>query len=99
MTMTFVGFIVLLVVAGICGAVGQAIVGFSRAGLLGSIAIGFVGAVIGAWMSRQFGWPEVFTVHASGESFPIIWSIAGSALFVALLAVLSGRSRRRFAMG
>ena len=98
MTMTFVGFIVLLIVAGICGAIGQAIVGYSRAGLLGAIAIGFVGAMIGAWMSRQFGWPEVFTIRAGGESFPVIWAIAGSALFVALLALVSG-GRRRFAVG
>ncbi len=94
MTMTFVGFIVLLVVAGICGAIGQGIVGYSRAGLLGSIAIGFIGAMIGAWMSRKFGLPEVFTVRVGGESFPIIWSIAGSALFVAVLSLFSGRRRR-----
>lgn len=94
MTMTLVGFIVLLIVAGICGAIGQAIVGYSRAGLFGSIAIGFVGALIGVWLSRQLNLPEYFAVRVSGESFPIIWSIAGSALFVAVLALLSGRRRR-----
>jgi uncharacterized membrane protein YeaQ/YmgE (transglycosylase-associated protein family) len=98
MTMTFVGFVVLLVVAGICGAIGQAIVGYSHAGLLGSIAIGFVGALIGAWLSRQFGWPEILTVRVGGEAFPVVWSIAGSALFVAVLALLTGR-RRRVAYG
>jgi uncharacterized membrane protein YeaQ/YmgE (transglycosylase-associated protein family) len=27
----------------------------------------------------------------SGESFPIVWSIIGAALFVALLHLMSGR--------
>ena len=66
MTMTFVGFIVLLVVAGICGAIGQGIGWYSRAGLLGSIAIGFIGSMIVAWMSPQFGVPGLFTLPFVG---------------------------------
>jgi hypothetical protein len=31
-------------------------------------------------------------LHVSGQSFPILWSIVGAALFVALLHLLSGRS-------
>ena len=46
--MTVVGLLVLLLVAGICGLIGQAIAGFSRGGFLVSIAIGFIGAMIGA---------------------------------------------------
>lgn len=93
--MSILGFILLLIVAGICGAIGQAIVGWSRAGLFGSIAIGFVGALIGVWVARALGLPEWFNVRVEGESFPIIWSIAGSALFVAVLSLVSGRRRRR----
>ena len=45
--MTLFDLLILLLVAGICGALGQAITGFSRGGCLVSIALGFVGAVAG----------------------------------------------------
>jgi len=34
---------------------------------------------------------EPLTFHVSGQPFPIVWSIIGAALFVALLHLLSGR--------
>jgi uncharacterized membrane protein YeaQ/YmgE (transglycosylase-associated protein family) len=81
--------LILLLVAGICGAVGQAIVGYSRGGCLVSIGIGFIGAVIGMWVAKQLGLPEWFALQIGGRTFPVIWSIAGSALFVALLSLLT----------
>ncbi len=88
--MRLLDFIILLIVAGICGALGQAIGGYSRGGCLVSIALGFIGAIMGLWMARALGLPEIFSV----EGFPIIWSIIGSALFVAILGLISrGRGR------
>jgi len=89
--MTLIDVIVLLVIAGICGALGQAISGFSRGGCLVSIALGFVGAVLGMWLSRVMGLPEIFAVQIGTTSFPIVWSIIGSALFVAVVGLLSRR--------
>jgi len=89
--MTLVDILILLVVAGICGALGQAISGFSRGGCLVSIALGFVGAVVGMWIARKLGLPELFTVHIGDTNFPIVWSIIGSALFVAVIALLTRR--------
>ena len=90
--MTLLDVLILLLVAGICGALGQAIAGYSRGGCLVSIALGFVGALLGMWIARLMGLPELFPVRIGGTSFPIIWSIIGSALFVALLTLLT-RSR------
>jgi len=45
--------VILLIVAGICGGVGQAIAGYSHAGCLGSIALGFIGALLGMWIARM----------------------------------------------
>ena len=90
--MTILDLIVLLLIAGLCGALGQAITGFSRGGCLVSIALGFVGAVLGMWLARQLGLPELFAIQIGTTSFPIIWSIIGSALFVAIIALLT-RSR------
>jgi uncharacterized membrane protein YeaQ/YmgE (transglycosylase-associated protein family) len=89
--MTLFDLLILLIVAGICGALGQAITGFSRGGCLVSIALGFVGAVVGLWLARTLNLPELFPVRIGTTSFPIIWSIIGSALFVALIALLTRR--------
>lgn len=90
--MTLFDLLILLIVAGICGALGQAISGFSRGGCLVSIALGFIGAVIGMWLARKMGLPELYTVHVGTTNFPIIWSIIGSALFVAVISLLTRRS-------
>lgn len=89
--MTLVGFLILLLIAGVCGLVGQAIAGFSRGGFLVSIAIGFIGAMIGAWLASSLGWPELLPLHIAGQSFPVIWSIVGSALFVAIIGLITRR--------
>ena len=91
MTLTLTGLIVLLVIAAICGAVGKALAGGARGGLVTSIAIGFIGALLGPWVAHQFHLSEPLMLHVSGQPFPIVWSIIGGALFVALLHLLSGR--------
>lgn len=60
--MTFLGFILLLIVAAIAGSLGQAIAGYSLGGFLISIVVGFIGAFLGLWIARQFGLPEWFTI-------------------------------------
>ena len=89
--MTLMDLLILLLVAGICGSLGQAISGFSRGGCLVSIALGFVGAIVGVWLARTLGLPELFPVRIGTTNFPIVWSIIGSALFVALIALLTRR--------
>jgi len=89
--MTILDLIVLLIIAGICGALGQAITGFTRGGCLVAIALGFIGALLGMWLARQLGLPELLPVQIGTTSFPIIWSIIGSAIFVALISLLTRR--------
>lgn len=89
--MTILDVIVLLIIAGLCGALGQAISGFSRGGCLVSIAIGFIGALLGMWLARLLGLPELFAIQIGTTKFPIIWSIVGSALFVAIITLLTRR--------
>ena len=87
--MTVLEFLVLLLVAAICGAVAQAIAGFSRGGLLVSIAVGFIGALLGMWLQRLTGLPEIFTVQVGDSQFPIIWSIIGGVLFAVIIGLLT----------
>ncbi|HSB28668.1 MAG TPA: hypothetical protein VLE19_12465 [Pyrinomonadaceae bacterium] len=89
--MTLFDVILLLIVAGVCGSLGQAISGYSRGGCFVSIALGFVGALIGMWVARVMNLPELFAVDIGGTHFPIIWSIIGSALFVAVISLISRR--------
>ena len=90
--MTLFELLILLLVAGICGSLGQAIAGYSRGGCLVSIVLGFVGALLGMWLARMMGLPELFPVTIGGTSFPILWSIIGSTLFVAVITLIT-RSR------
>ena len=95
MNMTLVSLLILIVIAGVCGTIGQAVAGYSRGGLLASIAVGFIGAIIGIWVADQVGLPDYFTVNVDGEKFPVIWSIIGSALFVAALGLFLHIDARR----
>jgi uncharacterized membrane protein YeaQ/YmgE (transglycosylase-associated protein family) len=89
-------FLILLLVAGVCGGLGQAIAGFSRVGCLGSIALGFIGALFGMWLARAMNLPELFGIRIADQiTFPIVWSIVGAALFVAALGLLTRRAPRR----
>ena len=89
--MSLVDLLILLLVAGLCGSLGQAISGYSRGGCLVSIALGFIGAVIGMWIARQFQLPELFPINIGGTKFPIVWSIIGATIFVAIIGLLTRR--------
>jgi uncharacterized membrane protein YeaQ/YmgE (transglycosylase-associated protein family) len=89
--MTVLDFILLLIVAGICGALGQAISGYSRGGCLVSIALGFIGAIVGVVLARLLNLPELIAIHFDSTTFPVVWSIMGAALFVAVIGLLTRR--------
>jgi uncharacterized membrane protein YeaQ/YmgE (transglycosylase-associated protein family) len=94
--MTLFGFLVLLLIAAICGGIGQAIAGYDLGGCLVSIVVGFIGAYIGMWLAGRFGLPAFFTLDIEGKPFPVIWAVIGSAIFTLIVALLrkafTGRS-------
>ena len=87
--MTLMELLLLLTVAGILGSLGRALVGYSHGGCLVSIVVGFIGALLGRWLSAQIGLPDFLTLMIAGKPFPVVWTIIGSALFVAVLSLLS----------
>jgi uncharacterized membrane protein YeaQ/YmgE (transglycosylase-associated protein family) len=91
--MTLTGFLVLLVISAVAGALGQALAGYSIGGCLASILIGFVGAFLGLWIARHLGLPEFFSVVVDGESFPVVWAIIGSAILALIFGLFSRRRR------
>jgi uncharacterized membrane protein YeaQ/YmgE (transglycosylase-associated protein family) len=54
MNLSVESLVILLVVGGLVGVIGQKLAGYSRGGCLTSIAIGFIGALIG--MGRYPVW-------------------------------------------
>ena len=93
--MTLVGFLVLLIIAAICGAIGQSLAGYDLGGCFVSIIVGFIGAFIGLWVADKMGLPRLFEIDIDGKPFPIIWAIIGSAIFTLIMALL----RRAFVGG
>jgi uncharacterized membrane protein YeaQ/YmgE (transglycosylase-associated protein family) len=86
--MTITEFLVLLLIAAICGAIGQSLAGYDLGGCLVSIVVGFIGAYIGLWMSGKFGLPELLTIKIGGKVFPVIWSVVGSAILTFIVALI-----------
>jgi uncharacterized membrane protein YeaQ/YmgE (transglycosylase-associated protein family) len=91
MTMSLPAILLYLVIAAICGALGKAIAGGARGGLIVSIVLGFVGALLGPWVAQKLGLPEPFMIQIGGHPFPVLWSIIGAALFVAVIHLFSRR--------
>ena len=92
--MSFFGFLLLLLIAAICGGIGQSISGYSFGGCLISAGVGFIGAIIGKWIAAELGLPELWTIEVNGQPFPVVWSIIGASLFTAILgAILRGKNK------
>ena len=89
--MSLFAFLILLLIAGVCGALGSGLGGYSHAGCFGSVVLGFIGAFLGLWVARELGLPRVFSFQVGGVTFPVVWSVVGSALFVAILGLFRGR--------
>lgn len=95
--MTLLEFIILLVIAAICGAIGQAIAGYTIGGMVITTVVGFIGAWLGTWIARAVGLPELLMINIGGQPFPIVWAIIGSALFAAIIAIFTRRPRGYYA--
>jgi uncharacterized membrane protein YeaQ/YmgE (transglycosylase-associated protein family) len=84
MEFSLLGLLLFILIAGVCGAIGEGIAGGKVGpGFLGSFIVGLVGAWIGG-MLLQIG-PVIAGVA-------VIPAIIGSVLFVAILKLLTGRS-------
>lgn len=93
--MTVLEFLVLLLVAGVAGALGQAIAGRRSGGFLVSIALGFIGALVGRWLAGLLDLPPMFVLNVGGNDFPIVWSILGAAVFVVVLSLFTRGDGKR----
>jgi uncharacterized membrane protein YeaQ/YmgE (transglycosylase-associated protein family) len=96
--MTLLGFLLLIVVGAICGAVAELIVGYSPGGFLASVAIGFVGAYIGGWLAGVLHLPSMLVVRIENHPVEIVWTVLGSIVLLLIVSMFRRstyyRSRR-----
>jgi len=81
-----------LVIALICGAVAQALLGYSHGGLLSATALGLIGTLVGTWLANALGLPPILTINVFGVQAELLWCTVGAILVIALTQAL--RSRR-----
>jgi len=79
-------FLLLLVVAAVCGRVGQLLAGYTSGGWLAAIVIGFIGADLGIFIARQLSLPTVLPVQIGGQAFPVVWSVIGATVLAVVIA-------------
>lgn len=86
--MTVLEFIIYLVIAGICGAIARGVAGGTGGGFVVSVLLGFLGAFLGTWLARVLHLPAILVIAIGGHPFPIVWSIIGGIILVAIAHAL-----------
>lgn len=91
--MTLTSLLLLLIIAGVCGALGRVLAGGPGGGYATSILLGLVGALVGNWLADHLadhmGIGQLYAIRIGSRPFPIIWAIVGAALSVSLLNMLT----------
>jgi uncharacterized membrane protein YeaQ/YmgE (transglycosylase-associated protein family) len=82
--------ILLIIIAAVCGSVGMSLTGYNKKGCLASIAVGFIGAILGTYLAGLLDLPMLLTFKVGGANFPIIWAIIGAVVFSLPLSLLFG---------
>ncbi len=97
--MDLLSILVLLVIAGICGALAEMVVGFSPGGFIASVVIGLIGAYLGSWLALQIGLPPVISVSrllpGTAYDFDLVWAILGAILLLLIISLVRGAGRSR----
>jgi len=92
--MPLMSFLLMLIIASVTGALGANLAGRHRTGCLPSIALGFIGAIIGSFVAQKLSLPLFFSIRLGSYNFPIIWAVFGSAVFVAFLNLFAPQRNR-----
>jgi uncharacterized membrane protein YeaQ/YmgE (transglycosylase-associated protein family) len=91
---TIPSFVVTIIIAALCGALAQLVVGYTRGGCIMSLLVGLVGALVGSWLAGALGMPVILPI----AGIDVVWTIFGAAIFTAILSLAMGGSRR-FGLG
>ena len=89
--MSLLELLVLLVIAGIAGAIAEFAVGFTPGGFLVSIILGVIGAYIGTWLAHRLHLPTILPITVGTQTIELVWTILGALVLVGLVSLLRGR--------
>ena len=92
--MSLLDFIIMFVIAAITGSIARSLVGFNKGGCILSAIVGFVGALIGTWLGREYNLPEIWSPVIRGIKCPVVWSILGAVIFTLILSLVSPHKKR-----
>ncbi len=87
--------LILLIIAGICGAIAEMIVGFSPGGFVVSIIVGVIGAYLGEVIAGYLNLPSFLPVTVGGQTIEVMWAILGSIVLLLIISLFRGAGRRR----
>jgi uncharacterized membrane protein YeaQ/YmgE (transglycosylase-associated protein family) len=87
--MNILSILFMLLIAAIAGAIGANLAGRKKLGCITSIALGFIGALIGTLIAQTLDLPLFIYIRFGSQHFPVIWAVIGAALFVAFLNLFS----------
>lgn len=90
-SVTIPSVFITLIVAAVCGALAQLLIGYTRGGCLASLAVGVVGAILGNLIAVWLNMPNILFI----EGVDIVWTMIGSAILVAVLSLVRGNYRSR----
>jgi uncharacterized membrane protein YeaQ/YmgE (transglycosylase-associated protein family) len=81
----------LVLIAGICGAVGLRLAGNAHAGVGSSLLVGFFGALVGSGLHRALHLPELIPLRIGNDVLPVMWTVVGSFVLVFVISILERR--------
>jgi len=88
----FVLLLLLLLVAGVIGAINHALWHRARGSLVLAIAVGLVGGLLGAALATPLGLPRIITLPVGSLQIPLGWALFGALVSVVLVRM---ETRRR----
>ena len=87
--MSLLDFVIMFIIAAITGSIARSLVGFNKGGCILSAIVGFIGALIGTWLGREYNLPEIWSPVIRGIKYPVVWSILGAVIFTLILSLIS----------
>ena len=92
--MTFIDFVILFIIAAIIGSLARKVVGLEKGGCIVSAIVGFIGAIIGTWLGREYNLPEIWSPTIRDMNYPVVWSLMGAILFTIVLSIIAPRKKK-----
>ena len=81
-------FVILLVIAGVCGFLATQLMGARRVNIVVMVALGFAGALVGKLIYGYFHLPPIWVLWIGGNPFPVVWAVIGAAVVVGLFTFI-----------